>query len=315
MRTKCLLLSVVCPKMFSRPIMTCLRQTLSELWPKLSKNNIFKTSRSFWDKLSLTRATTSLVLLPFLILTCSRRKDTQLRLLKSQTTSFRTNFSTAQMVTSSTKLCYSCLKWRKTITWLHLSSSSNSPRKLCVPQSLSANLSDWSRNHFSLTSPSIKRLPDYSWVSSNQNLTKVKKRVFNLNQLKHSVNLTKFMEQLLMLNHHFKFWLCSRLKVRSQLTSMLLWEWWTRLLDINQSWLVSVRLNSRVLSLIQIDLLLHLLSQLFWKHVMKSQFKNFLSKSQDTYQTLALISKLKSSSQPNFFMKEFQIKLVHSLSS
>ena len=143
----------------------------------------------------------------------------------------------------------------------------------------------------------------------------MKKRVFNLNQLKHSVNLTKFMELLLMLNHHFKFWQCLRLKARSQLTSMLLWEWWTRLLDINQNWLVSVRLNSRVLSLIQIDLLLRLLFQLFWKHVMKSQFRNFLSKSQDTCQTLALISKLKSSSQPNFFMKEFQIKLVRSLSS
>jgi len=178
----------------------------------------------------------SLVLPPFLTLTCSKRKDTQLRLLESQTTSFKTNFSTAQMDTSSIKLCYSYLKWRKTTTWLLLNSFSNSPRKLCVLLSSSANLSDWSRNHFSPTSRSIKRLPDYSWASSNQNLTKVKKRVFNLNQLKHSVNLTKFMELLLMLNHHFKFWQCLHLKVRSQLTSMLLWEWWTRLLVINQSW-------------------------------------------------------------------------------
>jgi len=218
------------------------------------------------------------------------------------------------MDTSNTKLCCSCLKWRKTTTWLHLSSFSNLPRKHCAQLSLSANLSDWSRNHFSPTSLLTKKLLDYSWASLNQNLIKVKKRVFNLKQQKHCANLMKFMELLLTSNHHFKFWLCLRLKVKSRLISMLLWELWTRLQVINQSWLVSVRLNLRALSLIQIDLLLHLLFQLFWKLVMKNQFKNFLNKSQDTCRTLELISKLKSSSQLNFFTKEFQIKQVLSWS-
>lgn len=212
------------------------------------------------------------------------------------------------MDTSNTKLCCSCSKWRKTITWLHLSLFSNLPRKLCAQLSLSANLSDWLRNHFSPTSPLTKKLLDYSLASSNPNLIKVKKRVFNLNLQKLCANLMKFMELLLTSNHHFKFWLCLRLKVKSQLTSMLLWELWTRLQVINLNWLVSVRLNLRASLLIQIDLLLHLLSQPFWKLVMKNQFKNSLSKSQDTCPTLELISKLKSLSLLNFSTKEFQIK-------
>lgn len=219
------------------------------------------------------------------------------------------------MATSNTKHCCFYLKWRNTITWHHLSSSSHLLRKLCAQLLWSANLSGWLRNLFSPTSPSTKKLLDYSWASLNQNLIKAKKRVFNLNQLKLFVNLTKFMELLLMLNLHFKFLLCLHLKVKSLLTSMLLWELWTRLQVINQSWLVSVRLNLRVSLLILIDLLLHLLSQLFWKLAMKNQFKNSLSKSQDTYQTLELISKLRSSSQHNFCTKEFQLKQVLSSSS
>jgi len=202
--------------MFSKLIMTCLRQTLSELWPRLSKNNIFKTSRSSWDKLLSTRVIMSWVLPQYHTLIYSRRKVTRLRLLKSLIMSFKINFSTAQMVTSSTRLCCSCSKWRKMTTWLHSNLSFNLPRKLYAQLLLSANWSELSRNLFSPTSLSIKRLLGYFWASLNQNLTKVKKRVFNSNQPKHSVNLMKFMELSLMLSHHFKFWLCLHHKVLSQ---------------------------------------------------------------------------------------------------
>lgn len=176
-----------------------------------------------------------LVLLLFHILIYLRREDIRLRWQRRAIMSSKTSCSTATMVTSNTKLSYFYSRWKRTTTWLHSNLFSSLLRRHSVQLLWSASSLDLSRNHCLLISLSIRKLLDCFWVSLNPNLTRVKKRVFNLNQRKHSVSLMRFMELLLMLNHHFKFLQCLRLRVKSQWTNMLLWEWWTKLLDINQS--------------------------------------------------------------------------------
>lgn len=166
-------------KMFRLLTTMCSRQMLLECSQRSLRNNTFRTSRSFWDRLWLTKTTTSCQLLLYPTSISSRREATPQRLPRNQTMSYKTSCLTQLMATFSTNLWFFFLKWRKMTTCRVSSFSLLWLRKNWIRQSWNASLSDISNGHCSTTLQSTRRLPGSASPLLSPSSIKKRKRVFN----------------------------------------------------------------------------------------------------------------------------------------